>query len=175
MRTNPGKAVLLARIEGEHAKLEALLRPLSAGDMARPGLTSAGWTPTDLVAHLSDWERRAAEWSEAGLRGEPCAVPGEGYTWQDLPRLNADVIAVWRERSLDEVRAAWQSSYERLLATVRAIDEADLVTPDRFSWTGPGWSLAQFVAECSSEHYRWARGLVRPWLRTSSAAATRAV
>ncbi len=168
MGANPPKAQLIDQIEDERRKLDAMLAPLTASDMAAAGLTTTGWTPTDLLVHLSDWERRAADWYEAGVRGESPEVPGPGSTWRDLSRLNADVIAAARGRSLDDVRAESLATYARIVALVREMPEDDLVAPLRFAWTG-GLTLGQFVAACTSEHYRWARGLVRKWLRARGA------
>ena len=171
MRANPGKEQLLRRIDDQRRRLDAELAALTAAELAEPGLTAAGWTVTDLIVHLSDWERRAADWYEAGVRGETPAVPGPGYTWRDLARLNADVIAAARGRSLDDVRAEARATHARILSVLRGMPEDDLVTVGRFAWPGSS-SVGQFVAECTCEHDRWARGLVRAWLRERSGTST---
>ena len=43
--------------------------------------------------------------------------------------------------------------------------DADLVTLGRFSWTGPSWTLSDYLRASTAAHYLWARTRIRRWLR----------
>ena len=71
------KADLISDIHAQHDLLCARLDELPKSRCREPGVGD-GWTVTDLVAHLSEWQLMFLRWYEDGLRGAAPkdAVPG---------------------------------------------------------------------------------------------------
>jgi hypothetical protein len=70
-----------------------------------------------------------------------------------MDRLNARIAAEVRARSLPDVRAAFQSSYDALRAQVERLDDAALDQPPPY---GRDWNrkLWQHIAGNGFDHYR---------------------
>jgi hypothetical protein len=164
MNTYPAtREALIERIIIERAKLDALLAPLSDDELVGRAMEN-GWTPKDLMAHISYWERRAERMIGLAARGEP--VPGgdagdaaEG--WVD--RANARALADGRARTLAAVRAEYEQSAGDLVATLDRCNEALLFDPAR-SVAGSGAPLAVFIAGDTYEHYAEHGDALAAWL-----------
>lgn len=157
------KADILERIEVERRRLEANLDTLSEEQMVQPGVVGE-WSVKDVVAHLFDWEQRFVGWYEAGLRGEVPETPAPGLTWGQLDILNRQIFEQHRDRSLDDVMAEFRSSYERTLKTVESIPAEDMSITGRYAWLGKG-NLAGYILANTASHYRWAKTLIRKWMK----------
>ena len=155
------KAELLSRNEQERRALSDLLGGLTAEQMLWP--CSNGWSASDIVAHLSEWERLLEGWYDAGLRGETVEVPAPGYTWSTLHDLNTAIYARHRGESAAQAMSDWHASSYRLDRIADWTSEEDLFAPGRFAWTGRG-TLASFIWECGGNHYRWAADELRSGL-----------
>lgn len=164
MKKNWTKAELIDEIARERAKLEATIGALSRQDLAKPGVTDAGWAVKDVLAHLFDWEQRFLGWYTAGLRGQIVQLPAPQMTWGDLPDLNQQIFEKYRRRSVDEIFTESRTSYRKILKTVQTFSDADLATPGRFTWTGK-WTLGDLVAGNTCQHYGWATTLIRKWAK----------
>ena len=156
------KALLLADAEKERDALLAMLGGLSRDQLLWPG--AYGWSAKDHVAHLAEWELLFFGWYDAGARGEDPPVPAPGYTWATIHELNAAIYARHGDDQLEHVLAEWRESSRRFMTLAGHIPEADLFTPGRYSWTGRG-TLASFVFECGSNHYRWSGAEIRRGLK----------
>ncbi len=66
--TIPTKRQVLATLERGDREVRALLDRIPAKDLRRTGIGGGDWSPVDLVAHLTSWERHAVEalaaWAE---------------------------------------------------------------------------------------------------------------
>lgn len=102
-------------------------------------------------------------WYEAGLRGEKPAMPAPGYTLRELPRLNHMIYLKHHRRSLSAVLEDYRSYHERTVALIASLPDSDLVTLGRFSWTGPSWTLSDYLRAGTAAHYLWARTRIRRW------------
>src|SRR5689334_5116519 len=101
---------LLRRAREEHTKLEEVLATFSDEEQTRPGVTS-DWSVKDHLAHLTWWEQRVIRM----LGGAPDpidAMPGENKSEDDI---NAYVFAQNHARSLADVRASFDASYQEML------------------------------------------------------------
>lgn len=101
---------LLRRARETHTRLEELLAGLPAEEQTHAGVTG-DWSVKDHLAHLTWWEQSVIR----TLAGEPnpiAAIPG-GADGEDA--INAYVFAQNRERSLADVRAAFDASYQAML------------------------------------------------------------
>ena len=159
------KQELLSEIQRERSSLDDTLALLSTRQMTKAGVTRGGWSVKDILAHLVEWQQMNLGWYAAGLRGETPAMPAPGYTLRDLPRLNAMIYRKHHRRSLQAVLRDYRLYHERVVALIEALPDADLVTLQRFSWTGPSWTLSDYLRAATVAHYLWARTRIRRWWR----------
>jgi hypothetical protein len=160
-----GKHDLLILIQRERTALDDVLATLSPRQMTRAGVTRGGWSVKDILAHLVEWQHMNLGWYAAGMRGETPAMPAPGFTLRELPRLNAMIFRKHRRRSLQAVLRDYAEFHERIVALIAALPDADLVTLHRFSWTGPSWTLSDYLRASTAAHYLWARTRIRRWSR----------
>jgi hypothetical protein len=156
---------LLSELRRERRALDDTLALLPVRHMTRAGVTRGGWSVKDVLAHLIEWQRMNLDWYAAGLRGEKPAMPAPGYTLRELPRLNQMIYRKHHRRSLQAVLRDYRSYHERVVALVEALSDEDLVTVGRFSWTGPSWTLSDYLRASTVAHYLWARTRIRRWWR----------
>jgi hypothetical protein len=140
--------------------------------MTMAGVTRARWAVKDVLAHLVEWQQMNLDWYEAGLRGEKPAIPAPGYTLRDLPRLNQMIYRKHRRRALKAVVRDYHANHARIVALIDALPDDDLVIVGRFPWTGPSWTLRDYLRASTSAPYLWARTRIRRWHRAQSAAVT---
>jgi hypothetical protein len=159
------KRELLLEIERERRALDDALDGLSPRQMTKAGVTRGGWSVKDILAHLVEWQRMNLDWHAAGLRGERPAIPAPGYTLRDLPRLNAMIYRRHHRRALRAVVADYRSYHDKVVNLIRRSSDADLVTLGRFSWTGPSWTLSDYLRASTAAHDLWARTRIRRWRR----------
>jgi hypothetical protein len=159
------KKELLSEIEHERSALDATLALLSPRQMTKPGVTRGGWSVKDILAHLVEWQRMNLDWYAAGLRGEKPAMPAPGFTLLELPRLNEMIYRKHHRRSLKAVMGDYRSYHERVVALIEALPDDDLITLSCFSWTGPSWTLSDYLRASTAAHYLWARTRIRRWRR----------
>ena len=163
MNEQLSKKKILELIESEQEALEKTLEGLSPQQMTQPGVES-DWSVKDILAHITDWERRMVGWVEESLRGEVPERPAPGMTWEDLDRLNEQTYLANKDRPLDEVLADFHSSYQQALTTVEALTEEDLIDPQRFEWRDgdPMWHM---VAANTWWHYKEHHETINNWLK----------
>lgn len=162
------KKELLSEIQRERAALDDALAPLSARLMTKAGVTRGGWSVKDALAHLVEWQQMNLDWYAAGLRGEKPTIPAPGFTLRELPRLNEMIYRKHHRRSLEKVMRDYQSYHQRVVELIEALPDADLVTLKRFSWTGPSWTLSDYLRAGTAAHYLWARTRIRRWWRAQT-------
>jgi hypothetical protein len=131
--------------------------------MTKPGVTRGGWSIKDILAHLVEWQQMNLDWYAAGLRGEKPAMPAPGFTWRELPRLNAMIQRKHARRSLQAVLKDYRYHHEQIVALIDTLFDKDLVTLGRFSWTRPSWTLSDYFRVNTIAHYLWARTRIRRW------------
>lgn len=154
----------------ERAALDETLAMLTTRQMTQAGITRGGWSAKDVLAHLVEWQQMNFDWYEAGLRGEKPAMPAPGYTLRELPRLNEMIYRKHHHRPLRAVLSDYRSYHDRMVALIESLSDDDLVTLSRFSWTGPSWTLSDYLRASTAAHYLWARKRIRRWLRTQTKA-----
>ena len=162
------KQALMDEIRRERAALDETLVGLTPRQMTRAGVTRGGWSVKDVLAHLVEWQQMNLDWYAAGLRGEKPAMPATGYTLRELPRLNEMIYRKHHRRSLQAVRRDFESHHDQIVALISSLSDSDLVTLGRFSWTGPSWTLSDYLRASTAAHYLWARTRIRRWLRAES-------
>lgn len=164
------KQALLKALMTEREALDADLARLHRRDMTEPGVTRGGWSVKDILAHLVEWQAMNIRWYEAGVRGETPALPAPGFTWKQTPRLNEKIYRTHRRRSLKSVLADYHQYHDRIVLLIRTIPDNDLVTINRYAWTGPSWTLSDYFRANTAAHYLWARTRIRRWWRNRNSA-----
>jgi hypothetical protein len=159
------KQELLHEIQLERTALDDTLDLLTPRQMTMPGVTRGGWSVKDVLAHLVEWQQMNLDWYAAGLRGEKPAMPAPGFTLRELPRLNEVIYQKHHRRSLRAVLRDYKSYHKRIIALIEALPDSDLVTLGRYSWTGPSWTLSDYLRASTAAHYLWARVRIRRWWR----------
>jgi len=157
------KQEIVEAIELERSKLNETIAKLSDKQMEMPGACEK-WSVKDILSHLTDWEQRCLSWYQAGLRGEVPKTPDEKYNWRQLPALNQEIYEKYKDRSLDEVRQAFEVSFEEMMTALDQMSEEELFSPGYYAWTGSGL-LRDFMNANTASHYRWATRLVRKFAR----------
>lgn len=160
------KQQLLAEIEQQRTLLDQTLAFIPERLMTRTGVTRGGWSVKDILGHLVEWQRMNLDWYAAGKRGEKPAMPAPGYTLRELPRLNQMIFRKHHRRALQAVLKDYASYHARILALIHALSDEDLVTLGRFSWTGPSWTLSDYLRASTAAHYLWARTRIRRWWKS---------
>jgi hypothetical protein len=166
------KSQLLAEIEEQRAALDQCLALVPARLMTRACVTPGRWSVKDILGHLIEWQQMNLNWYAAGIRGETPAMPAPGFTLRELPRLNQMIYRKHHRRSLQSVLDDYHSYHARIVALIETLSDADLITLGRFSWTGPSWTLSDYLRASTSAHYLWARTRIRRWLRAQRKGST---
>jgi hypothetical protein len=146
------KAEILAHIEQEHNLLVETFHALSPSEMIQPAILPApapGQSCKDVIAHLTAWEQRMLSIIQAIRTGAPQPE------YLSTPKFNEHVFHVNKDRSLEEVQADFERSYDETLVLVQQLTEAELET-------GELWKL---VGYNTYNHYKWARTMIRRWQR----------
>ncbi len=157
------KSEIMKLIQSGREALERVLAGLSEGQMTQPGVEN-DWSVKDIMAHITDWERRMVGWIDDSLHGEVPQRPAPGMTWDNLDQLNEQIYLSNRDRDLRDVSADFHRSYENALASVEALTEEDLTDPQRFAWR-EGTPLWHLVAANMWEHYQEHRESIEKWLK----------
>lgn len=103
--------------------------------MLEPG-PMGEWTFKDLAAHLAAWRNARIPIIEAIARGEtPPPTPWPAELGEDDEVINEWFQARDRDRSIDDVVADYDSSFERLAAAIEALPESVAHDPNGLPWT----------------------------------------
>jgi hypothetical protein len=165
------KAELLREIAVERSRLDALLGQLTPRQMTQGGATLAGWSVKDILAHLVAWQQMNLDWYATGLRGERPKIPA----LRDIRKLNDRIYRKHHRRSLKAVLADYRAFHQKVLELIEEVPDRDFATVGRFTWTGPSWTLSDYLNANTASHYRWACKHIRNWMsdRTATKRTTR--
>ena len=158
------RAALIARIERERVFWRGLVEEVGRDRMEEPG-PMGDWTFKDLAAHLLGWRERTIsrlEAAGAGREPPPSAWPPE--LDEDDP-INAWIQERSRARSVQEVLADVDRSYERLARAIAALPDDIITRTDALPWLR-GESLAAQEANLFSHVHDEHLPSVRAWLAT---------
>ena len=159
------KKELLEEIHRQRDLLDRTLADIPARMMTVPGVTRGGWSVKDVLAHLVEWQSMNLGWYAAGARGEKPAMPAPGYTLRDLPRLNMMIYRKHRRRSVKSVMSDYHSYHAKIIALITNLSDDDLTTLNRYSWTGPSWTLSDYLRASTAAHDLWALTRIRRWYK----------
>ncbi|MBN1217468.1 MAG: ClbS/DfsB family four-helix bundle protein [Anaerolineae bacterium] len=155
------KTKIFESIQQEREALQVVLDQLTVEQMTQPGV-EGDWSVKDILAHISTWEQKMVQWLEESLRGKELPAP-YGVADDQVNEINQQIYLANKNRSLAEILAEFEASYQQALQTVESLTEDDLVDPHRFAWRRgePMWHL---VAANTWWHYREHRESISNWL-----------
>lgn len=159
------KEDLLKSIRAEHKRLEDNIAGLSEAQLSSPGVAGI-WSIKDILAHLTDWEQRFLRWYRKGRSGQIPQLPEPGMTWRDMHRLNNLRYEYFMDWRLEEVLTAYRESYESIYLTIEQMTPEEIFTRGYYAWTENA-NLARFIIANTSNHYLWAKTLIRKWRKAS--------
>lgn len=125
------------------------------------------WSVKDLLAVRAWWTERVVDWIESGRHGETPTTPAAGYGWNETPRLNADLVREARSQSYRTIRTRLERGVARVLATIDALDDAELLEAGTFDWAGK-WPISRWISLNTARQYATARTFIRRALRRRS-------
>ena len=95
-------------------------------------------------------------------------MPAPGYTLRELPRLNQMIYRKHHRRPLQSILNEYHSKHTRVVALIESLPDEELVTLGRYSWTGPSWTLSDYLRASTAAHDLWARTRIKRWWRTQN-------
>ncbi|HZC78322.1 MAG TPA: DinB family protein [Ktedonobacterales bacterium] len=144
METSPLKARLRSLLDLARERQLAQVAGLPASERDATG-TLERWTAKDHLAHTIFWKEYMSERLAAAERGEtPVLIP-------DYQPVNEANFLVNRDRHWVDLLAADARVHAELLARLDALEEDNLVDPERYSWR-KGEPLVLFVLGNSFWH-----------------------
>jgi hypothetical protein len=165
------KQALMNDIRTEHDALCARLAGISTARWDEPGVWGDGWTLSDLVAHLAEWQHMLLGWYQDGLRGALPDMPAPGFKWSQTPQLNRAIWEKHRSRSQATVRADFDSGYAQIVHIVEGLSPQQLLEAGHFEWTGKH-PLTTYLAPNTASHYRFAIKAIKRWQKDAAGAGT---
>jgi hypothetical protein len=138
---------LLHRAQREHERLVAIVDALPAERLTTPGVTDE-WSVKDHLAHLTWWEQRVIR-VLGGARDPIDLIPIEE---KDADTVNASVFAQNKGHSLEDVRAAFDASYQEMLRLIQTV-------PDEVFVEQQDW-----ISGNSDYHYAEHAQMLEAWL-----------
>lgn len=140
---------------------EKLRDELERGGPSLAGLRCVeDWTVKDLLAVRAWWTDHVVDWVETGRRGETPTTPANGYAWRETPRLNADIVESARSKSYRAVRTELERGVARVLDTIDALDDTELLEAGVFGWAGK-WPVSRWISINTARQYATARTYIR--------------
>lgn len=118
------------------------------------------WTFGDLAGHLLGWRERTIARLEAFSRGEPEPAPAWPADLDDDDRINDWFRARDAGRSAAELVAAYDATYDRLIAILERIPDPALADPTALPWVGTALIEVDFTGHLHDEHV----ASIRAWL-----------
>ncbi len=114
----------------------------------------------DIIGHLHHWHLLFFNWYEIGMEGKKPAIPKEGYTFADTPRLNREIWQECQHFSLKEITILFEQSHQKIMQIIEKHNDEELFTKKKYAWTG-STSLGAYLVSATSSHYDWALKLIR--------------
>ena len=154
-----------ARLRDDQRFWRDLVAEVGREHMTEPG-PMGEWSFKDLAAHLAAWRNYRIPMVEAAGRGEPSPAP----PWPaQLAEDDYDAINAWlqerdQDRTLDDVLADYDRSFDRLAAALEALPESVAHDPDGLPWMGGEAAVdADFTEHLHEEHMPAIRAWLDEW------------
>jgi len=155
------KIQLIDQTHTNYDKLQEELALLTPSNMMLSGVVE-DWSVKDVIAHLYEWQQMMSSWYEIGKRGDDPITPSPDYTWRQIPELNQHIYETYRDVELDDIMGKFVSSHEAMLTLINSLDDAELFTPNVYTWT-KSTTLGSYLTSATCSHYDWATKHIRRW------------
>jgi uncharacterized protein (TIGR03083 family) len=155
---------IIRRINEGWEQLQAFLASLSDEEMTVP-TDAAGWTVKDHLMHMAVWEDGIEALLTKESRIERMGVTEELWEDGDVDTINAVIQQAHKDKSLEEVRQAYNATHERFVKTVAGLSDEALHLP--YNHYEPssdddrpalGWIVADSY-EHYEEHLPWMKAI----------------
>ena len=156
------RAELTSQARSSFEKLCAELDSAGSGVAELPCVDD--WSVKDLLAVRAWWTEHVIDWVEAGKRGERPITPAPGYRWKETPRLNADVVMEYRQKSYRSIRVKLDQGFHRVMDTIDSLDDKALLEVGVFPWAG-NYPISRWISINTTRQYLTARTYIRRALR----------
>lgn len=152
------RAALLENLRRTRIEWHTLLSQLEDEQMTTPGVVG-DWSVKDIMAHIT-W----AERETIGILRAQAFVGSE--LWQlSQDERNAAVYEENKDRPLLDVRRESDAVFETLVQEAAALNEADLLNPDWFTWSPVKLPPIAVIARNSYLHYPEHIEQIRAWIQ----------
>ncbi|MBN1890336.1 MAG: ClbS/DfsB family four-helix bundle protein [Thermoflexales bacterium] len=122
------KSKLIELTEQAHEEERKFVASLSDEERSAAGAPDR-WSAKDTFAHCVEWQVRTAHRLGVARRDEtPPAYDG------DIDELNAEIFALYRNQSWDEVLQAGERARREIVEHIQAATADELSDPQRFAW-----------------------------------------
>lgn len=155
------KDELLRRLDERYEWFAVLLERAAAYDTDAPGVTEA-WSVKDVVGHLIAHEQRSIAEIRAAQQGRTLAIRHD-----ENDSFNDGAVYAWSSSSFEQVRKAWQKSYEQVVRMVQALADAEF-DPNGTVVAALGDTIDGTLANNTYEHYDVHGAQIVAWLERIS-------
>jgi hypothetical protein len=152
------KAELIKDIQSQHRLLEKTIAILTHDQMNSPEVVGT-WSVKDILAHLTEWEKRFLSLYRMSLDGEGCD-DNAWLTGREADALNQKFYDKNRLKPLDEVINDFHHSFQEILTVIISIPEREFFSVGVHAWTGKR-KLVDFITGTTVLHYSWARKKIK--------------
>ena len=119
-------------------------------------------SPKDVLAHIMAWQQRCMAWIHNGGGDEPV------FTEEGMAAYNAGVFAKHKDRTLDEVRSAFESTHAEIVSLIEGMSPENVAAPP--PWADP-IPLVAILSSNTDEHYRVHTHWLTRWLESTASKA----
>lgn len=150
------QAELLKRLNCEYEHLQTTLAQLTPDERVSPQVIGE-WSVKDILAHLIAHEQRALEELWSAQMGKHFVID-HGAT----DRFNAEAVLTHQRESYEEVVAAWEDSFQAVIAMVESLSAEDFV-PTSAVVKGLDDSIDGALGNNTYKHYAEHRCEIARW------------
>ncbi len=152
MGTPISKTQLIAELNNEYAYWQALLDDIGEDNMTQPKV-AGDWSIKDIVAHLTEWRRRAVRRLQAALKHESRFTPPWPPQLQEDDEINAWIYEANRDRPLADVLSDSRAVFQQLVDAIDAFSDDEFQDLQSSEWLqGEPLSGKSFFSHFHEEH-----------------------
>ena len=156
---------LIARIQKGRKALDVVIQSFAEEDLSRPG--PERWSVKDHLAHMTAWAKGVVALLHKQPRWEGMGLSRSRIEGLDEDAINEMLYQQNRERSLAEVQADFQRTYEDLITTIQGLEDKDLTRGYLYFQPFEGeterpWPIVTLINGNSWAHYEEHI----PWIQT---------
>lgn len=158
MTEHIAKTDLLQKMQTGFESFIAFLEQIPPQRLTEAGVNGA-WSVKDNLAHLVVWQTRQLRRTQEVQRGEAITNPTPGLSEEQINEL---YYQEQKDRSLDDVLAAFRACHQQLYAQVQGMSEEELNRPVPQLGDRPIWL---YIAGNTYEHCQEHREIIERWLK----------